>query len=78
MKHLRLFSMLFVSLFLTVNFLFAQALPGTLNWYNGDGQGMSTNKAYDLLKKKKSSPVIVAVIDSGLDIEHEYLKGKGE
>ena len=76
MKHLRLFSMLFVSLFLTVNFLFAQALPGTLNWYNGDGQGMSTNKAYDLLKKKKSSPVIVAVIDSGLDIEHEDLKGK--
>ena len=76
MKHLRLFSMLFVSLFLTVNFLFAQALPGTLNWYNGDGLGMSTNKAYDLLKKKKSSPVIVAVIDSGLDIEHEDLKGK--
>lgn len=76
MKHLRLFLMLFVSLFLAVNFLFAQALPGTLNWYNGDGLGMSTNKAYDLLKKKKSSPVIVAVIDSGLDIEHEDLKGK--
>ena len=56
--------------------LFAQALPGTLNWYNGEGAGMFTNKAYGLLKNKKSQPVIVAVIDSGVDIEHEDLKGK--
>ena len=32
----------------------AQAIPGTLNWYNKDGVGMQTDKAYGLLKKKKS------------------------
>lgn len=56
--------------------LFAQAIPGTLNWYNGDGQGMYTDQAYKMLKNKKSQPVVVAVIDSGVDIEHEDLQGK--
>ncbi len=51
----------------------AQSIPGTLNWYNGEGVGMYTNKAYKMLKKKKSSEVEVAVIDSGVDIEHEDL-----
>jgi cell wall-associated protease len=54
----------------------AQAIPGTLNWYNKEGAGMATDKAYGLLKKKKSESVIVAVIDSGVDIEHEDLQGK--
>jgi subtilisin family serine protease len=37
--------------------------------------GMSVDKAYkELLNKKKGSKVIVAVIDSGIDIEHEDLK----
>ncbi|MFC7356189.1 S8 family peptidase [Jejudonia soesokkakensis] len=37
--------------------------------------GMSVDKAYDeLIKNKKGSKVIVAVIDSGIDIEHEDLK----
>ena len=58
------------------SFALAQAIPGTLNWYNGEGVGMYTNKAYKMLKKKKSNEVIVAVIDSGVDIEHEDLKGK--
>jgi cell wall-associated protease len=56
--------------------LSAQAIPGTLNWYNKDGAGMQTDKAYGLLKKKKSESVVVAVIDSGVDIEHEDLQGK--
>ncbi|MFM6935720.1 MAG: S8 family peptidase [Flavobacteriales bacterium] len=56
--------------------LFAQAIPGTLNWYNGEGQGMYTDAAYKMLKKKKSQTVVVAVIDSGVDIEHEDLQGK--
>ena len=56
--------------------IFSQALPGTLNWYNGVGTGMQTDKAYKLLKSKKPKAVIVAVIDSGVDIEHEDLQGK--
>jgi cell wall-associated protease len=47
-----------------------------LNWYNGKKPGMETEKAYKLVKKKKSETVIVAIIDSGIDIEHEDLKGK--
>ncbi|MCH2225206.1 MAG: S8 family peptidase [Crocinitomicaceae bacterium] len=46
-----------------------------LNWYNGSA-GMKTEKAYKKLKKRESSPVIVAIIDSGVDIEHEDLKDK--
>ena len=56
--------------------IFSQALPGTLNWYNGEGTGMQTDKAYQLLKNKKPKAVIVDVIDSGVDIEHEDLQGK--
>jgi subtilisin family serine protease len=52
------------------------------NWQNLDFKkdsvfGISTERAYqELLKDKKSVPVIVAVIDSGVDINHEDLKGK--
>lgn len=36
--------------------------------------GMSLAKAYDFIKDKKSTTVIVGIIDSGVDIEHEDLK----
>ena len=36
--------------------------------------GMSLYKAYDLLKNRPSTPVIVGVLDSGVDIAHEDLK----
>ncbi len=36
--------------------------------------GMSIAKAYQFLEGKKGVPVIVAVADSGLDVEHEDLK----
>jgi cell wall-associated protease len=37
--------------------------------------GMSVDKAYaELLKNKKGVPVIVGIVDSGVDIEHEDLK----
>ena len=71
----KLFAGFGLSLLLNANF-FSQALPGTLNWYNGKGTGMKTDKAYQLLKNKKPKAVIVAVIDSGVDIEHEDLQGK--
>lgn len=39
--------------------------------------GMSVDKAYaELLKGKKSTPVIVGIVDSGVDIRHEDLQGQ--
>lgn len=58
------------------NFLYSQENKEIINWYNGKGPGMETEKAYKKLKKKKSTTVIVAVIDSGIDIEHKDLQGK--
>lgn len=66
--------------------LIAQSLVATAqneapeNWYNLDAtedkvQGVSTEKAYrELLKGKQSKTIIVAVLDSGMDEEHEDLK----
>ena len=51
-----------------------------LNWYLLDPetdsvQGVSAEKTYStLLRDKPSRPVLVAVIDSGIDIDHEDLK----
>ncbi len=50
-----------------------KAIP---NWYNGKGPGMNTEKAYKMLKNRQSETVIVAIIDSGMDIEHEDLQGR--
>jgi cell wall-associated protease len=36
--------------------------------------GISLNKAYDYLKGKKAKPIVVAVLDSGIDTLHEDLK----
>ena len=50
------------------------------NWTNSDLvtdtiPGMSVDKAYaEIIKKNRPSPVIVGVVDSGVDIEHEDLK----
>jgi len=49
------------------------------NWFNldyaTDGvRGISTEKAYELLKDKESTPVIVGVLDGGIDYMHEDLK----
>lgn len=57
--------------------VFGQETPKTANWQNEKGLGMNTDKAYKkVLKKKESTTVIVAILDSGVDIEHEDLKDK--
>lgn len=74
---MKVFKRMLTVLFMSFSVLsIAQPIEGTLNWYNQDGQGMYTEKAYNYLKKKKSQTVIVGVIDSGVDIEHEDLKGQ--
>ncbi|WP_159038345.1 S8 family serine peptidase [Brumimicrobium mesophilum] len=54
----------------------AQVDKKVLNWYNTSKTGMSTEKAYKKLKKITPDTVIVAIIDSGIDIEHEDLQGR--
>ena len=74
---MKVFKRMLTVLFMSFSVLsIAQPIEGTLNWYNEEGQGMYTEKAYNYLKKKKSQTVIVGVIDSGVDIEHEDLKGQ--
>ena len=57
-----------------------QAQEPPKNWFNLDPvqdqvNGVSTEKTYqELLAGKTSNKVIVAVIDSGIDIEHEDLR----
>ena len=68
-----------------VVFLFAFVFTSTLNaqdakgWHLLDPQkdkvyGISLSETYNFLKGKKATPVIVAVIDSGIDTAHEDLK----
>ena len=74
---MKVFKRMLTLLFISFSALsIAQPIERTLNWYNQEGQGMYTEKAYNYLKKKKSQTVIVGVIDSGVDIEHEDLKGQ--
>jgi len=51
------------------------------NWFNLDRSqnrvtGVSTEKAYELLKNRPSKTVVVAVIDGGVDVQHEDLKSR--
>ena len=71
--------MVIVALF-AFTFIQAQDSTPPQNWFNLDNAadnypGMSTEKAYNtILKDKKNVPVIVAVIDGGVDYNHEDLK----
>lgn len=73
---------------LAVNFTYAQLIKNSaegqkqsdLDWYNcsfdkDSVYGAEVNKAYEFLKKKKiKKRPIVALIGSGMDVEHEDLK----
>src|ERR1043165_7294455 len=75
MKKICLALLLLNGLFLT-----AQTSKRPDNWFNLDAttdnvNGVSADRAYkELLKEKKSTTVIVGVIDSGVDYDHEDLK----
>jgi len=72
---------LFLVFFIAIGFnLKAQTTTTPRDWHMLDLQqdhiyGISIERAYqELLKTKKSTPVIVAIIDSGIDTLHEDLK----
>lgn len=72
---------LFISAALLCATLFqAQTTKRPDNWFNLDPtndkiNGVSTERAYaELLKDKKSTTIIVGVLDSGVDFNHEDLK----
>ena len=72
---------LILSSFLFFFFVFSSsyAQKQELNWYLKSYSkskifGSSSSEALKLLKNKKSKQVIVAVIDSGVDTDHEDLK----
>ena len=72
-KNIVLAGLLFIS-----SFAFGQSDP-LKGWHLLDAttdsfHGVSINKTYDFLKGRKSKPVIVAVIDSGVDTTNEDLK----
>lgn len=70
-----------IALYIIPFWVYSQTQVGKapINWYNMDYKtdqvmGISTEKAYPLLKGKSPVPVIVAVIDGGVDIHHQDLK----
>ena len=75
-------SLSFTSLLIFPLLVFSQSDKPKPNWQNldllEDGiPGMSTEKAYkELLNDKKGKPVVVAVIDGGVDTKHEDLVNK--
>ena len=70
---------IFLAMLLTMSGFYLTAQ--TEDWHHEDPkknkiQGVSTDEAYTFLKKKgrTSKKVVVAIIDSGVDVEHEDLK----
>ena len=78
------FRFLVTSIFLVANFFTTTAQTALEkapeNWFNLEQKkdnvpGVASEKAYnELLKGRKSQTIIVAVIDSGIDVNHEDLK----
>lgn len=74
------FSILATSMLVVSTVAFAQEKNEPLNWHHlsfatDSVYGAEINRAYDFLKDKKSKrKVIVAIIDGGVDVEHEDIK----
>lgn len=66
----------FISLILSYSLIYGQSEKPPKDWHIQDGRGaLKSEKAHqELLKGKQGRKIIVAVIDSGVDIEHEDLK----
>lgn len=67
-----------ITLLVLVTSTALQAQEDLTNWFHADPAdgkvGVSTDRTYNtLLKDKASTTVVVAIIDSGIDIEHEDL-----
>ena len=77
MKSVLQFFASFVLVAFLINPTFAQdeSLEG---WHHKDPTegvyGVGTDKAYELLKGRKSTKVVVAILDSGVDTDHEDLR----
>jgi hypothetical protein len=71
---------IFTAALLSLTIGYAQTQKRPDNWFNLDPtidkvNGVGTNRAYDeLLKNKTSTTIIVGVLDSGVDYDHEDLK----
>lgn len=76
MKHFGTTLLAGTFLILSVSFSFAQ--DNLKQWHTKDAAdgyyGVGSEKALELLKGRKPSKVRVAIIDSGVDVEHEDLK----
>ena len=69
------FLSVYAALVLSISFALAQPKE-EINWYLKSPKkdkvyGTAANEAYEILTGKKSIPVIVAVIDSGVETDHE-------
>lgn len=84
---MKAFSLVFLSFLLTAGLAFSQDKPAGLpdkydgDWFNlspeqNDVYGISVNEAYKYFNDLELQPVIVAVIDDGVDISHPDLEGK--
>ncbi len=77
---MKLRNIIFPACLIFQSFLVSAQDKAPENWFNLDMdqdkvRGVSSEKAYkELLKGKKSTTVIVSIIDSGVDEEHEDLK----
>lgn len=70
----------FLALFIGVSHILSAQEKPAEDWYLQSLEndkytaGIAAIKAYELVKRKKAKPVIVAVLDSGIDTTHEDLK----